>query len=85
MGPPNHLRFGGGGLSASSPAFLFVPKPNATLDRSFGPGVPPCEGESTADDEILENPGRGAGDAELLLGPIDEKPEGPGLFPFIIA
>jgi hypothetical protein len=80
-----HLRFGGGWLKASSPAFLFVPNPIVTLERSLGPWVPPCDGESTAD-EILENPALpdGAGDAELLFGAMDEKPDGAGLSPLII-
>jgi len=78
---PHHLRFEGGGLPASSPAFLLAPNPNATFDRSLGTGVPECVGVSTAD-EILENPAfMGAGEAELL-GAIEENPDGPGLSPF---
>ena len=51
--------FGGGVPRGSSPAFRFAPNPNATLVLSLGAGVPPCDvdGESKADDEILENPG----------------------------
>ena len=81
----HYLRFCGGGLKTSSLAFLFVPNPNVTFERSLGPGVPPCEGESAAD-EILENPGfiDGIGDTELLFGATDEKPDGAGLPPFIM-
>lgn len=64
----NQRRFGGGVPWASSPAFLLVPKPNVTFDLS-PPSAPVCEGESTADD-ILENPGLGAGEPE---------PDGTGL------
>jgi hypothetical protein len=63
--------FVGGVPCASSPAFLFVPNPNVTLDRS-PPSDPVCEGESTAE-EIRENPGLGAGELELM------PEEGPGL------
>jgi hypothetical protein len=80
-----HLRFCGGWLKDSSPAFLFAPNPIVTFERSLGPGVPPCDGESTAD-EILENPGLtdGTGDAELLFGAMEEKPDGARLSPLII-
>src|ERR1700683_2672406 len=77
-----HYRlFGGGDPCASSPAFRLVPNPNATLFRSAGTGVLPCEDESTAD-EILENldlAAVGAGEPVSGLGMRDEKPDGPGL------
>ena len=61
-----HRLFGGGVSRDSSPAFLFVPKPMTTLVRSVGTGVPPFDDSaSTTVDEILENPGRGAGDPLL--------------------
>jgi len=58
-----------------------VPNPNATLFRSLGTGVPPCEDESTAD-EILENldiAAVGAGEPVSGLGMREEKADGPGL------
>jgi len=72
----NSHRFFAGDLIAFSPAFLF--NPNVTLLLSFSPtGVPAWEaGASTpAVDDILENPGPGAGDAPVL-------PHGTGLPPF---
>jgi hypothetical protein len=77
----NYRLFGGGDPCASSPAFRFVPNPNATLFRSLGAGVPPCEVDSAADD-ILENldlAAVGAGEPASGLGIRDEKPDGPGL------
>lgn len=61
---------------ASSPAFLFAPSPKTTLDRSADTGVAPFEdsASTTAVDEILENPGRGAGDSEAAATP--ERAEG---------
>lgn len=56
--------FGGGVPSAISPAFLF-PSPITSLPLSFAPatGVPSLGlSVSTSAEEILENPGLGAGD-----------------------
>lgn len=66
----------------SSAAFLFAPKPNATLVRSPETGVAlcDCEGVSIADD-ILENPGFALGAGDPDVGPMDEKREGVGLVP----
>lgn len=70
----------------SSVAFLFAPKPNATLVRSPVTGVAlcDCEGVSRADD-ILENPGFALGAGDPDIGPMDEKREGVGLVPFVKA
>lgn len=71
-----HRLFDGGvAIASSMSAFLFVPRPNATLGRSPGPGVPSCEGALSTMVDIRENPGFGTGDTDA---------EGPGLFPFVI-
>ena len=62
-----HRLFGGGVPSAASPAFLF-PSPITNLPLSIAPatGVPSLGlSVSTNADEILENPGLGAGDPLL--------------------
>jgi len=70
-----YYRFlGSGDPWTSSNAFLFTPRPNATLTRSPGTGVPPCDdGTSTAPDDMREKPAFGAGDADA---------DAPGLAPF---
>ena len=47
-----------------------------TLDRSLGTGVPPGRGDSnsTAVEEILENPGRGAGELPAEVPDGEELP-----------
>jgi hypothetical protein len=64
---------GGVAITSSASAFLFIPRPNATLGRSPGAGVPSCEGVLSTIVDIRENPGFGAGDKDA---------EGPGLFSF---
>lgn len=78
----NYRLLAGGVPRHSSVAFLFAPKPNATLVRSpeTGVAVCDCEGESTADD-IRENPGFALGPGDPDVGPMDEKREGVGLTP----
>ena len=76
----HYLRFGGGESSCSFPAFLFDPNPNATLvlpSSPFESGDPaplPPSLLSTIVDEILANPGRGAGEA--FAGVEDAEPVG---------
>lgn len=75
-----YLLLGGGESSCSFPAFLFDPNPNATFvlpSSPFESGVPePLPGSllSTTVDEILANPGRGAGEA--FAGVEDDEPVG---------
>lgn len=65
-------RLGGGVPLGSSPAFR-LPRPKATFVRSEGTGVPLSLGEaaSIAVVDILENPGRGAGDPLLVVAAPD--------------
>lgn len=62
-----HYRLFGGGVPLSSSPALRFPSPMTTFVRSAGTGVPPFRGDdtSTAVEEILENPGRGAGEPLL--------------------
>ena len=77
----HYLLLGGGESSWSFPAFLFDPNPNATFvlpSSPFESGVPeplPLSLLSTTTvDEILVNPGRGAGEA--FAGVEDGEPVG---------
>lgn len=76
----HYLLFGGGESSCSFPAFLFAPNPKATFvlpSSPFESGVPvplPLSLLSTNVDEILANPGRGAGEA--FAGVEDGEPVG---------
>lgn len=64
-----HHRLLGGGVPKESPPAFLLPSPIINLPRSEGTGVPLSLGESrsTRVDEILEKPGRGAGDPLLVV------------------